>query len=229
MSLDTCARKVRDLTPGDHLCGICETQDEYRALVIPFLRRGLEENERVLVIVDANDAVAPLAYLEEEGVEAGPFLASGQLSILSSDQTYFHNGRFDPESMFTLLRVATERARELGYRALRVASEMTWALRCSSGCGRLIEYESRLTRFFLKNPCLGLCLYDARRFPPGILLDVLTNHPWVVVGTEICENFYYLPPAELPAPEGETATLQQWLRNLRVWKRQEEEDRLAAR
>ncbi len=219
MPLRTELRKVTDLAPGDHLCCFHETAEEHHALVTPFLRRGLEENDKVLYLVDANDAVLPLEYLAEEGVEAGPFLASGQLSILSADQTYLQTGRFDPERVLALLRATTDRVLAEGYRALRVVSEMTWALRNASGCGRLIEYECRLHGFFLRNPCVGLCLYESGRFPPGILLDVLTSHPWVVVGSEVYENFYYLPPAKLPGAEVESATLQQWLRNLTVWKR----------
>ncbi len=221
MPTATEVRRVKDLASGNHLCCFHETAEEHRALVTPFLWRGLEENDKVLYIVAADHAVVPLEYLAEEGVEAGPFLASGQLSILSADQTYLRTGRFDADQMIEFLRAATDRALAEGYRALRVASEMTWALRHASGCGRLIEYECRVNHFFRRNHCVGLCLYESGRFPPGVLLDVLTSHPWVVVGTEVYENFYYLPPAKLSGAEVEAATLQQWLRNLTVWKRRE--------
>ncbi|MBZ5561982.1 MAG: MEDS domain-containing protein [Acidobacteriia bacterium] len=219
MTSCTEVRKIRDLAPGDHLCCFYETEEEHRASTTAFLRRGLEENDKVLYIVDANDAVLPVEYLGEDGVEAGPLLACGQLSILSADQTYLQTGRFDPERTVALLRAATDRALAQGYRALRVVCEMTWALRNASGCGRLIEFEYRLTSFVLRNPCVGLCQYESRRFPPGVLLDVLTSHPWVAVGTDVYENFYHLPPAELLGPDVEAATLQQWLKNLTAWKR----------
>ncbi len=221
MASRTEVRKIMELAPGDHLCCFYETKEEHRASATPFLLRGLEENDGILYIVDASDAVLPLEYLAEEEIEAGPLLASGQLSILSADQTYLQSGRFDPERMIALLRAATDRALARGHKALWIVCEMTWALRNASGSGRLIEFEYRLTSFLRNNPCVGLCQYESPRFPPGVLLDVLTSHPWVGLGTAVYENFYHLPPAELLGPDVEAATLQQWLKNLTGWKRRE--------
>jgi signal transduction histidine kinase len=53
-----------------------------------------------------------------------------------------------------------------------------------------------------------------RIFDPVILIDVLCAHPLCVVGTEIYENPYYMPPADILSPDLPSAKLRNWLDNL---------------
>ncbi len=38
---------ITDLKPGDHTCCIYDTDEEHRNIITPFLRKGLEQNEKV--------------------------------------------------------------------------------------------------------------------------------------------------------------------------------------
>jgi len=178
-------RTIADLQPGDHLCCLYETEEEHRAVLTPFLRQGLERGEKVIYIVDTRTAEAILGYLQDNGLEVEPYLASGQLAILTHHNACMREGIFDPEGMIALLRAETERALAQGYPALRVTGEMTWALRGLPGSERLIEYEARLNEFFPGSKCLAICQYDRRRFDLAVLLDVLRTHPVAVIGTEV--------------------------------------------
>ena len=101
--------------------------------------------------------------------------------------------------MIALLRAETQRAIEEGYSALRVSSEMSWALKGLPGSERLIEYEARRT-LLPGSGCLALCQYDRRPFDPQALLDVLETHPIAVIGTEIYDNFITCVPRNCWAP-----------------------------
>ncbi|WP_287152522.1 MEDS domain-containing protein [Candidatus Solincola tengchongensis] len=202
------------MEPGDHLCCIYRSEEEHRSLLAPFLRRGLERGQKVLYIADAHTASNILAYLHVDGLDAAPFLERGQLVILASDEAYTEGGSFDPDRMIELLRGETERALMEGYRALRVSGEMSWALKGIPGSERLIEYEAKLNLFFPGSGCLALCQYDRRVFRAGLLLEVVTTHPLVVVGEHLYENFYYIPPEEYLGPDLEESRLEHWLRNL---------------
>ncbi len=215
-------RTIADLQPGDHLCCLYETEEEHRAVLTPFLRQGLERGEKVIYIVDTRTAEAILGYLQDNGLEVEPYLASGQLAILTHHNACMREGIFDPEGMIALLRAETERALAQGYPALRVTGEMTWALRGLPGSERLIEYEARLNEFFPGSKCLAICQYDRRRFDLAVLLDVLRTHPVAVIGTEVYDNFYHIPPAELLGHDLPAAKLRQWVRNLAERKRAEE-------
>ncbi|MGC8874456.1 MAG: MEDS domain-containing protein [Chloroflexia bacterium] len=209
-------KTIASLEPGDHLCCLYETEEEHRAVVTPFLRQGLERREKALCIVDAHTVETILDYLRDDGVAVEPYLASGQLALPTVDGTYIQQGRFDPERMIGFLEAETQRALGEGYAALRVTGEMTGVLRGRPGCDRLIEYEARLNTFFSSHRCLAICQYDRRRFEPALLLDVLVTHPFVVVGTTVHRNLYYIPPAEFLGADRAAAELRHRLRNLEV-------------
>ena len=92
-----------------------------------------------------------------------------------------------------MLRILQE-AIAKGYRGLRMAMEMSWALRWASSLAWLAEYESKLNCYFSQHPVTTLCLYNQRRFPEEVLLDVLRTHPLVALDQAVHANLYYLPP-----------------------------------
>jgi two-component system cell cycle sensor histidine kinase/response regulator CckA len=210
---------IENLKPGDHLCCVYETEEEHRAVLSSFLRQGLERGEKVIYVVDDHAAKTILGYLCDDGVDAEPYLSSGQLAILTRDDTYMRDGVFDPDGMIALLQSATDLALAEGYPALRVTSEMAWALRGLASSERLIEYEAKLNIFFPGSRCTALCQYNRRRFDPQVLLNVLCTHPVAVVGTEVYGDFYYVPPDEWLGPDVPAAKLRHCLDNLATGKR----------
>ena len=205
---------LASLKPGDHLCCLYQTEKEHRAVLTPFLRLGLERGEKVIYIVDVSSSEKILEYLRSEGIDVKGSLRSGQLQILSRNETYTREGCFDPDGMIELLKTETQKALNEGYTALRVTGEMSWALRGLPGSERLIEYEAKLNRFFPGSRCLAICQYDRRKFAPDILLDVLATHPLAIVGTELYDNFYYIHPQDLLGQNPEGARLNNWLESL---------------
>jgi PAS domain S-box-containing protein len=185
----------------------------------------LEKGEKVAYIADAHTREAVLQYLTDDGFEPEPFVKSGQLVFAAPQETYLRDGPFEPDKMIAFLRMAAEQALAAGYPALRVTGEMTWALGGAPGSDRLIEYESKLNDFFPGGKCMAICQYDRRRFGPAVLLDVISTHPTIVVGTEFYDNFYYTPPAEFLRRDLPSITLRYWLENLAARKQAEEIDR----
>lgn len=212
--LDYTLYTIYDLMPGDHLCCIYETEEEHRALVTPYLRKGLELGQKVMYIVDTHTAETILGYLGDDGVDVKQYLECGQLLTLTQNESYMRNGLFSPDDMINLLRSETEKALSEGYTALRVTGEMTWALHGLPGSERLIEYEIKLNNFFPGSKCLAICQYDKRRFSPTILMDVLHTHPIAVLGTKVYDNPFYIPPAEMLSQELPAVKLNRWLRYL---------------
>jgi signal transduction histidine kinase len=221
--------RLVDLKPGNHLCCLYETEEEHRAVLTPFLRQGLERDEKILCItegsartaelsrqgvLDVHSAETLLGYLREDGLDVEPYLARGQLVFRTHKETYMRGGVFNPEDMVALLRAETEQALMEGYSALRVTDEMIWMLQGLPGFERLMEYEARLDDFLPGTRCLVLYRYDRRRFDPELLLDVLRAHPVAMVGTEIYDNPYYIPPAEFLNRGLSQAELRHWIQNL---------------
>jgi PAS domain S-box-containing protein len=208
--------ELSKLKPGDHLCCIYETEEEHRALLTPYLRQGLERNEKVVYIVDAREDETVLDYLRQDGLDTRPFLDKRQLVILPVADSYMREKVFDPEGMISFLRRETDRAVGEGYGALRVTGEMSWTLGRLIGSNHLIEYESKLNTFIPASRCLALCQYDKRRFSPEILLQVLATHRIAAIGTEVYENFHYIPPGNFLAHDFPTTILDHWIEQLRT-------------
>jgi hypothetical protein len=209
---------LSDLKPGRHLCCLYRNDEEHRALVAPYVRAGLENEEKVVYIVDAHAPETVLDYLRDDGLSVRPYLDSGQLAVLRAGDSYLRSGLFDPDAMIEFLSNETDRATDDGFSALRVTGEMTWALRGAPGSNRLMEYEAKLNHFFPGRRCLAICQYDCRRFDPIVILDVLATHPAAVIGSEVHENFYYLPPEDFLGPNRSAAMLNRWISNLRAHK-----------
>lgn len=207
-------KSFADIQPGDHLCCIYSTDSEHRAVLTPYLRAGLEQNEKVFYIVDARTRDAVINYLKADGVDVGYYLDKGQFIILTAADSYVKGGVFDPDAMIVLLRAETKKALDEGFSVLRVTGEMSWALSGLPGSERLIEYENKLNLFFPGSRCLAICQYDRRRFDAAVLLDILRTHPFAFIGTNLYDNFYFTPPEEALQPNQSMAALDRWIKNI---------------
>jgi len=207
-------RTISDLRPGDHACCFYETAEKHRAVLTPFLRQGLERGRKVVYILDVSTAEAILAYFRRDGLDVEPYLARGQMVFLTRDETYVHEGVFDPDRMIVLLQAQTDQALAEGYPGLRITGEMGWALRGLPGSERLIEYERKVNEFFPGSKCVGLCQYDWRAFGPPLLLDVLSTHPVAVVNAILYDNYYYMSPATVLGHDVSAAQLRHWSKHL---------------
>jgi len=205
---------TKDIQVGDHLCCLYKTEEDHHAVILPYIRQGLEKREKVIYIVDTHTANTVLAYLRDDGIDVDFYLEEGQLNLLTANESYVQDGIFNPDKMIDLLQAETDKALAEGYAALRVTGEMTWALRDLPGSERLIEYETKLNFFFPNSKALAICQYDMNQFDPELLLNVLRTHPIAVIGTEIYKNFYYIPPKELSKDTEPSITLQYWIDNL---------------
>jgi len=210
---------LADWQPGSHLCFLYETDAEHRDVLTEFLRQGLEQGDKVMYLLDHNVAATILKYLEDEGIDPEPYMARGQLVLLSAREVYLGQGRFEPEAMAGRWQQEIENALAEGFRCLRVTGEMTWALQPVPGVERLIEYEARASEVPLAENCISLCQYDRRRFDPSLLMEVWATHERAVIGTEVLDNIYYLPFEGVPDPEQAAAKFDGWLNTLAERKR----------
>lgn len=210
---------IARMQAGDHYCGIYRTDEDHRVLVVDFIRQGVERGEKMLYIVNIQTAAQLGAMLAAADIDVDTLLEKRQLVILTAKEAYLKGGQFDPDKMLTLLREETDQALAEGYAALRVTGEMTWALAGDPGSERLVEYESKLNRFFPDSKCYAVCQYDRRRFDAEMLLDILHTHPHVLFGQEGFDNskMYFVPPEEFLGSDRQNALLDRWLHNLSTY------------
>ena len=193
--------RISALRPGDHVGWLYHTAAEHRQVLQSFLRQGVERGEKVIYLRDNCPPEAVLGYLGQDDMAVAGYLQRGQLSIQEAVQVYCPEGRFAPETMIQWLQTQTDQALAQGYVALRVTGEMTWACRKLTGTAPVLEYEARLDQCLSDWACLTLCQYDRRYFEAAWLLEILTAHPLLIIGTEIFSNLYHSPRREVANPE----------------------------
>gem|GEM_PF-686412 len=184
---------VLDLRPGDHLCMIYKSNEERCIVLSQFIKNGLDHHDKIIYLIDEHSASEVMDSLRTADLDLVPYLDSGELCILSGDETCVRS----PEAMISFIQREADNAASEGYTALAIAVEMTWALCHLSRPEKIIEYEAKLDEFFQGSGCQALCQYDQRRFSSEVLMNVLRTHPLAIIGTEVYDNFYYLPPKEL--------------------------------
>jgi len=189
------------LEAGDHVCGFYYGDDERDAILLPFLRDGLLAGEKCLAVVDST---TPEQVIEGigTGLDVDALLASGQLELYDSGQTYLRSGTFEPEQMIGFWEDLAERGQAAGrFGFARVVGEMSWLERVPPRREHVVRYESWADGFAAKFPHAVLCLYDLRRLGSGILLDLLRTHPKLLLGGLVLENPHHLSSDEFVAAQ----------------------------
>jgi PAS domain S-box-containing protein len=207
------------LRTGDNVSFIYSGEQEHRAVLVPFVRAGLEQRQRVVYVHDLRTPQAVTTMLAEGGVDVDRAQATGQLVFVSAKQLYTRGVGYSFDSVLDKMHAMTAMALADGWTALRLTTEMSWVLRQTQGTERLLEQTGRLGAFFRESAALGLSQFERTQFSAEALLDVLLAHPVAVVGTEAVHNFYYTPQVEVSGRWRSEATLGKWLSNLKERKR----------
>ena len=179
-----------------HVCALFTSEEEQYALLMPFIRDGLEAGERSVQILDPERLDMHLARLSAAGVDVASALASGSLEVLTWPEAYAREDRFDQDAMLELIQDVLDRGRP-SYPLTRLVANMEWALTDLPGVADIVEYESRLNEVLVDYADPVICTYDLGRFSAGIVVDMLRTHPVAVVGGQLHQNPFYVTPAVL--------------------------------
>lgn len=198
----------------DHLCIICEAQEEQLSSAVAFIKTGLERGEKCLYITDTTTAATLMNAMREQGINVDTAVRQGRLTIANRG-IYPSHDDFDADRMIEFLKKAVRKAESAGFTALRLTDEMTWVTGVDARPKRLIEYEAKLNRFLLDHNALAICQYDRRLFPPEVILNILRTHPVVIYGARVCENPYYVTPEEFLGRRNPEREIQRMLARMR--------------
>ncbi|MDS0474903.1 MEDS domain-containing protein [Natrinema sp. 1APR25-10V2] len=199
---------------NDHFALIYESQEEQFATAIPFLRQGLERNERCLYITYENSREEILEAMRDYGIDVDTALRSGQLSIHDEEETYLRNETFDADETVDFIDAAIEEA-TAEYEALRLTGEMSSVLQEDPEGTELVKCEAKANYLFDDADGIALCQYNRNRFPSDVIHDVISTHPLLIHDERVSYNVYYTPPGEFFGPEKTTREVDRQLGALR--------------
>ncbi|HKS24500.1 MAG TPA: MEDS domain-containing protein [Thermoanaerobaculia bacterium] len=173
-------------------------RERYRVLA-PFIADGIARGEKAVHLIDPPDRDSHVRRLQEAGVDVAAAETRHQLELLSWDETYLRDGRFDQAAMAAMVDEILGTAAADGYPRTRGVAYMEWALGDQPGVKDLVVYEARLNDVLAEHGDVVICAYDLMKFPGHLILDVLRAHPAVIVGGALRENPFYTPPAAMIA------------------------------
>ncbi|WP_242371095.1 MEDS domain-containing protein [Anaeromyxobacter sp. SG26] len=160
---------------GSHVCLFHRTARELGDVLVPFLRRGLEQGERCVWVTAAPlEADAARRALAAAVPDLGAREARGQLEILEHERWYRAAGGDDGARVVQSWLVREEAARRAGFTRLRVAGSAGPEGAC--GAPGFLEYEARVSAAFARRRLLALCSYGLDGCDAGTALEVVRYH-----------------------------------------------------
>ncbi len=182
-----------------HRCHACaffhDREEEYR-LLLPFVKEGFEQKDKIFQIVDGRHLDERRRRLGTLGIDVAAAEQSGQLEVRPWADAHLRGDRFDQHAMLALVEeVLGDGKAQFGL--TRFWANMEWSLEDFPGCDDIVEYESRLNDVTSRFDDVVICTYDLNRFSATVVMDILRTHPQVIVGGILQENPFYVPPAQL--------------------------------
>ena len=164
-----------DLAPGSHVCWVVRDPAGYLECAATLLAQAGRTNEKPLVFGpacgDALEILRPLAAMAADPWEA--FLGRGDLN---------------PDAMFTMMEEQTARARDEGYRGIRLVADMDWLIPARPSVELLVGFELLLDRHVKRLGATIICAYRETSFDTEALAGSLSVHP-VEVGVDSPPQF----------------------------------------
>jgi anti-anti-sigma regulatory factor len=171
VSADT---QITDLTFTDHACLTFGEAEELLDLTAAFVRDGLAGGLKVVWLSDS-PAPKALAELSQRGVPA-EHAAAGQIIVAASQDSLLTDRAFAAQHAMRWLTGQVSACRGEGYPGLRIAVDMSWALRPVAGVEQLPGFEEGITAALAGTKVSMLCQYDRERFDPVTLASVSAFH-----------------------------------------------------
>jgi signal transduction histidine kinase len=180
----------------DHPCLIYETLEELASSFVAYLRAGLILGERCVYFIDENSEAFVMESMRAGGFDLQPYLDNKAFLVISTEDAHLKDGHFAEQKMLNYWAEALADAHKDGFKGLRAAVEMTWALSGSPGCDILIPYESRLNKFTDTHSVSVVCQYRRKKFTPEQLKGIIHAHPIIITNSEILHNANVINPDE---------------------------------
>jgi hypothetical protein len=167
--------------------------------------KQLGANNRCLFLNSPAMALEFRSSLQAAGLDVAREEEKGAL-VLSSDQSYLRDGRFEVDRMLGSLKDAVDQALEDGYRALWATGDMMWELGGERNIDKLLEYELGLEEFIRLRPELsGICQYDRTTLPRGAIETALHAHRTVYVNDMLSRTNPFHMRADILRREGQSS------------------------
>ena len=166
---------VPEAAAADHLCWVYADDAAFDEAAREFLVGGLARGERVLCV--GQRVIDSLGTLGRPAVDVADLIARGTVETLTLAEAYAAAGPFLPEQQLAFYDAATRRAKDDGYRGLRVIAEVSDLAADPGQLPELLRWEHLADEYAAHGSGFSaMCAYRAD-LAPDALGDVASVHP----------------------------------------------------
>lgn len=167
--------QITDLTVNDHACLTFGEREELLDLTAAFVRDGLSSGLKVVWLSD-EAPVQAVPELARRGIVAATAVAAGRLTAEAWEGRLLSGQAFTADQAMAWLSGEMAACRDEGFPGLRIAVDMSWALRPVTGVEQLPDFEAGVAAALAGTTVSVLCQYDRERFDPVTLASVAAFH-----------------------------------------------------
>ena len=167
--------QITDLTVNDHACLTFGDPEELLDLTAAFVRDGLIGGLKVISLGDGPPAQV-VSGLARRRIAVEPAVAKGQMTAEAWEGSLLSGQAFTADHAMGWLTGQMDACRGEGFPGLRVAVDMSWALRPVTGIEQLPKFEERVAAALVGTTVSVLCQYDRDQFDPVTLASVAAFH-----------------------------------------------------
>ncbi|MBN2407484.1 MAG: MEDS domain-containing protein [Elusimicrobia bacterium] len=171
---------LNGLVLKNHISYIYEEKKGQLTVASLFMGIGFKRKERCVYIIDDNSIRSLEKAMKTAGTDVSAETRSGNLIIWDKNDIYLKDGEFNVKHTLDRFGELYGKTEKEGYRGLRIASEMTWALGDEKSLEKLIDYEILVNSHINKYNIIAMCQYNLARFDHNTIKDVIFTHPYVI-------------------------------------------------
>jgi hypothetical protein len=182
--------------PPRHVCAFFHSDDEHYRVLLPFLREGFQQGDKIVQILSEDRRIDYLQRLASAGIDVAAAVRTGQLEVRGNTEVYLRDGRFDVDRMLAAFEQTVSAEEKGPFPRSRIVCHMEWAADHRACIDDVIEFESRVTEVWRRHQSAVICTYDLTRFGGGTVVDIIRTHPLVIMGGVLQHNPFFVPPEE---------------------------------
>jgi anti-anti-sigma regulatory factor len=181
-------RPVGEMRPGDHAWLPFANAEEQEHVVGTFVWDGLTTSGKVIYVGDARpDTVPGLRYRRR--IDPICYAEIGQLCIIPCEEACLGRDHIDPDRMLTVLEREIAISLDQGYRTVRIAADMNWALRVRGGSELMRLCEDRFEVAVASSSfAMAICQIDRLNCSPDELVALENAHEVLAAANPVFDD-----------------------------------------
>lgn len=174
---------IGDVPWGTHICQFYKTKEDLIDILIPYFKKGLENNEFCMWITSKPLQVEEAKKALEKSVKKfNEYLKNGQIEILDTKQWYTKSGKFDSDEVLSGWVEKNKWALKKGFDGLRLTGNPLWLEK--KDWEDFKTYEETINSVIGKYHMIAICSYSLEKCNASEIIDVVSNHQFTLIKRE---------------------------------------------